>query len=76
MVCEQGHVCRGNGLWEVGYIVSSGTRDSLLVSRSVLNDFADDALTTTDVSLFQNGTARMLTVYWRRWVEHLCWRNL
>ncbi len=36
----------------------------------------DNALTTLAGSLFQNGTARMLKVYWRWWVKHVCWWNL
>ncbi len=39
-------MCRGHGFWdEVGYIDTSGNRDSQLASRSVLKDFTDDALT-------------------------------
>ncbi len=37
---------RGNSLWEkVGYMGTSGNRDSQLAAKSVLTDFTDDALT-------------------------------
>ncbi len=53
-----GHVCRGNELWvEVSYMGSSGNRDRHLASRSVLNEFTDDAFIITPSSLFQNGPA-------------------
>ncbi len=52
-------MCRGKRLWEeVGYI--SGNRDSQLASRSILNDFKDDVLTTSAHSLLRNGTVRIL----------------
>ncbi len=35
-------------------------RDSQLASRSVLNDFTDDALAISTGSLFQNEIARLL----------------
>ncbi len=39
-------MCKGNGLTEdVGNMGTSGSRDRQFVSRSVLNDFNDDALT-------------------------------
>ncbi len=63
VVCKPGHVnvCRGNGLWEgVGYMGTSGNRDSQLASRSVLKDFTDDALTISAGSLIQDGTARTM----------------
>ncbi len=68
-VSKRGHVCSGNGLWEkVGYMGTSGKRDGQFVFRILLNDFNDDALTISADSSFQNGTARMLKAYWRRWV--------
>ncbi len=46
-----GYVCRGNGLWEeVGYMGTSGNRDSQLASRNVLNDFTVNALAIAAVS--------------------------
>ncbi len=55
------NVCRGNGLCEkVGYMVTSGSRDCELESRSALKDFTKGALTISAGNLFQNGTARML----------------
>ncbi len=48
-----GHVCRGNGLGqEVGFMGTSGNRDSQLASRNVLNDFNDDALVISARCLF------------------------
>ncbi len=39
-------MCRGDEVWElVGHMGTSENRDSQLASRSVLNDFTDDALT-------------------------------
>ncbi len=73
-VCGKGHLglsffkwvnmCRGNGLWqEVDYMDTLGNRDCQLASRSVMQDFTEDALTTLAGSLVQNGTARMLKAY-------------
>ncbi len=45
---------------------TSGKKDSQLVTRRVLNDFTDDALTISAVILFQKGTARLLKAHWRR----------
>ncbi len=57
------NVCRRNELWkEVGYMGTLGNRDCQLASRSVLEDFTDDALTISAGSLFQNGIALMATV--------------
>ncbi len=39
---------------------TSGNRDCQRASRSALKNFADDALTISAGSLFQNGTARMV----------------
>ncbi len=59
------NVCRGDGLWEeVGYMGTLGNRDTEFVSRSVLKDFTDDALTISASNLFKNGTAQMLKAYW------------
>ncbi len=56
---------------------TSGNQDSQLASRSVLNGFADNALTMSAGSLFQNGTAGMLKAYWgRAGQKYLCWWNL
>ncbi len=49
----------GMGLWdEVGKMGTSGNRDYQRASRSALKDFADEALTMSAGSLFQNGTVR------------------
>ncbi len=45
---------------------SSENRDCLWASRSVLKDFIEEALTISDSSLFQNGTARIVKANWRR----------
>ncbi len=46
-------------MWEeVGDMGTSGNGGYQLVSRSVLQDFTDDALTVSVGRLFQNGTAR------------------
>ncbi len=48
-----GHVGRWNGLGqEVGFMGTSGNRDSQLASRNVLNDFTDDALVISARCLF------------------------
>ncbi len=42
-------VCNGNGLLEdLGYMGSSGNWNSPLASRSVLNDFTDDATSISE----------------------------
>ncbi len=43
-----------------------GNRECQWASRSVLKDFAEDALTISAGSLFQNGTARIVKAKWRR----------
>ncbi len=45
---------------------TSGNRDCQLASRSVLNDFTDEALTISAGSSFQNWTARMVKAFSRR----------
>ncbi len=45
---------------------TSVNRDCQLESRSVLNDFTDEALTTSAGSSFPNGTAGMVNAFWRR----------
>ncbi len=60
---------------------ASGNRDCQWSSRSALKDFAENALTISAGSLFQNGTARSLKAYWRRRVilnhnTRLCRRRL
>ncbi len=49
---------------------TSGNRHYQQASRSALKDFADDALTISAGSLFQNGTARMVKANWRWRVQH------
>ncbi len=44
-------------------MATSRNMDSQLASRSALNDFTDDGLTSPVGSLFQNGTARMLKAF-------------
>ncbi len=48
---------------------TSGNRNCQRASRSALKDFTDDALTISADSLFQNGTARMVKVNWRRRIQ-------
>ncbi len=42
---------------------TSENRDCQWVSRSVLKDFTEDALTISAGSLFQNGTARIVKAH-------------
>ncbi len=59
--------------WAVGGCglkATSVNRDSHLASRSVLNDFTDDALTISAGSLFQNVAARTLKAHWRLREQH------
>ncbi len=51
----------GGGLYS-----TLGNRDCQLMSRSILKDFTDEALTISAGYLFQNGTAGTLKAYWRR----------
>ncbi len=43
-----------------------GNRDCQWASMSVLKNFAEDALTISAGSLYQNETARMVKANWRR----------
>ncbi len=57
-------------LWE--WVVGGGGLYGL-VSRTVVNEFTEDALTIAADILFQNATALMVKAYWRRWAKHVCW---
>ncbi len=76
MACKKGHVgvlfFIGSGLQKSAFskvlifMADSGNK-KYIVSKSILNDFTDDALTASASSLFQNGIARTLnTCWWRR----------
>ncbi len=54
---------------------ASGKRACQWVSRGVLKDFTEDALTISAGRLLQNGTAQIVKANWRRRVQHRSWWN-
>ncbi len=69
----QGKYVSGGG--GVGSMGTSGSRNSQLASRSVLNDFTDDGFSISAGILLQSGATQRLEAYLRRRVQDHCWWN-